>query len=348
VGAALIAVLAVTLTAPTSAAETEPHYGWQHPPADGTASLNTAIRALLERGLHDVNAAQDARDRRCADVALAVVQPLQATAGWFFVGLTRSWPVAVRPATSTEYVEEFLPASTYRDLHLLPFGQFVPHDPVVRVGDVVFGTDKIGHLFTNGARAFARFTAARERGVKSDVAERFALVPGIDEEHTLLGVWASGIFSFADLEANAAGLRYLRSLCEGPAPGLRVVDDHWQLAPFDIAAWVTPCFDEAFEPSAFSACDDEPMQAAIRTLCPRWRRRDVQERWARYRQIGCTNSWRPLLATLRAEGRVPDARRWDISRICDDDAADDNNDDDDDDDGPGATTLRRSGGDRLR
>ncbi len=301
---------------PTAAAETEPHYGWQHPPRDGTAALNRAVDALLQRGLHDVNAAPDAAHWPCSDVALRMVAPLWATAGWFFLGLTRSWPVDVRPASSTEYVEEFLPASTYRDLHLPPFGQLVPHDPVVRVGDVVFGVDKLGHMFTNGARAYARFVAARKAGATRADAERAALLPGVDEEHTILGVWASGIFSFADLEANAAGLRFLRAQCEGPAPALRLVQGRWQGTPFDVGAWVTPCFDEAFEPSAFAACDGAPMHAAIRALCPRWRRPDVQQRWARLRVRRCDPGWRALRRQLQAAGAIPDARRWDIALVC--------------------------------
>ena len=317
-GRSLAAALVVALASatPAGAAETEPHYGWQHPPRDGTAALNAAVDALLQRGLDEVNAAPDGAQWPCHEVALRMVSPLWATAGWFFLGLTRSWPVDVRPASSTEYVEQFLPASTYRDLHLPPFGQLVPHDPVVRVGDVVFGVDKLGHMFTNGARAYARFVAARKAGATITDAERAALLPGVGEEHTILGVWASGIFSFADLEANAAGLRFLRAQCEGPAPALRLVQGRWHGGAFDVAAWVTPCFDEAFEPSAFAPCDGAPMHAAIRSLCPRWHRPDVQERWARLRARRCDPGWRALRHELRAAGSIPDARRWNIAVVC--------------------------------
>lgn len=300
------------------AAETEPHYGWQHPPADGAAAIDAAVDARLQAALHDVNTRADRAQLACSDVALAVTAPLWATAGWYFVGLTRSWHLDVRPQSATEYVEDFLPVSTYRDAHLWPFGKFVPFDPAVRVGDVVFGTDKLGHLFTNGARDYRRYVRALHDGASVDEAERLAWMTGVDEERAILGQWASGIFSFADLEANASGLRFHRSLCEGSDPGLTFVDGAWRLKAFAIAAWVTPCFDEAFEPSAYARGDRDALQADIRALCPRWRRDDVQQRWRALRARGCDDNrgWRALRATLLQRREVPDASPFDIARLC--------------------------------
>jgi hypothetical protein len=302
------------------AAETEPHYGWQHVPRDSTAAIDTAVNARIAAALHDVNARRD-RDRlACGDVALALTAPLWATAGWYFVGLTRSWHLDTRPASATEYVEDFLPVSSYGDAHLWPFGKFVPFDPAVRVGDVVFGTDKLGHLFTNGARAYRRYRRALAEGQTIDDAERLALLVGVDEERAILGRWASGIFSYGDLEANASGLRFHRSLCEGNEPGLRFVDDAWRVRPFAIAAWVTPCFDEAFEPSAYPVGDLAALQEDIRALCPRFWRDDVQQRWQALRKRGCDDNraWQRLRATLAQAGALPDASAFDIARLCND------------------------------
>jgi hypothetical protein len=303
---------------PTHAAETEPHYGWQHPPADDTAAIDVAVNARLQAALHDVNARGDRAQLACRDVALAVTAPLWATAGWYFVGLTRSWHLDVRPQSATEYVDEFLPVSTYRDAHLWPFGKFVPFDPAVRVGDVVFGTDKLGHLFTNGARAYRHYVRALDEGATVEDAERVAWMVGVDEEHAILGQWASGIFSFGDLEANASGLRFHRSLCEGREPGLTFVDDAWHLQPFSIAAWVTPCFDEAFEPSAYPEGDRDALQHDIRALCTRWQRDDVQQRWQRLRARGCDDNhgWRQLRTTLLQQHAVPDGSPFDIAVLC--------------------------------
>jgi hypothetical protein len=300
------------------AAETEPHYGWQVVPKDATSAIDEAVNVRLQAAVAEVNARLDRASLRCSDVARAVTDPLWATAGWYFVGLTRSWKLNVSPASATEYFEDFLPVSTYRHARLWPFGKFVPVDPAVRVGDVVFGTDKLGHLFTNGGREYHRYLAARAAGADAVSAERTALMVGVDEEHSILGMWASGIFSFADLEANASGLRFYRSLCEGEAPGLRFDGARWVLVPFTIAAWVTPCFDEAFEPSAYADGDRSALQADILALCPRWRRRDVQDRWHAMKTRGCTDNvtWRALRQELAASGVVPDPRPFSIELLC--------------------------------
>jgi hypothetical protein len=313
---ARLVFLAALWAAPAApAAETEPHYGWRHPPRDGTARLNAAIRARIDAALQDVNRDPHAATRACADVAVAATARLSSTAGWYFLGATRSFGLDTRPQSATEYVEEFLPVSIYRHARLWPFGQAVPVDPSIRVGDVVFGTDKIAHFFTNGARAFARFTEERAHGAGVVDAVHRALEDGVAEERSFLGQWASGIFSFADLEANAAGLRFYRSLCEDG--GLQKdIHGRWSIAPFDIARWVTPCFDEAFEPSAFADGDRDAIRRALGQLCPRWRRDDVQERWQRLRRRGCDGGTHAFVHGLVARGLAPDPTPFDIARVC--------------------------------
>jgi hypothetical protein len=313
-----LVVVGATMSSSVRAAESEPHYGWQHPPHEGTAAIDAAVNARLRDALGEVNHRADRAQLACADVALAITAPLWPTAGWYFVGLVRSWHVDVRPASASEYVRDFLPVSIYRDAHLWPFGHFVPFDPAVRVGDVVFGTDKLGHMFTNGARAYRHYRQALDDGTAVNDAERIGLMVGVAEEHGILGRWASGIFSYGDLEANASGLRFHRALCEGVHPGLTLENDAWQLAPFSIRDWVTPCFDEAFEPSAFADGDREAVQRSIRALCPRWQRDDVQQRWRTLQSRGCreNSAWRRLRDELAAHGAIPDPRPFDIAALC--------------------------------
>jgi hypothetical protein len=311
--AVVVAAVALTPTV-ARAAETEPHYGWFFPPRDGSRGINAAVAAAVAAALVDINHSADAETLRCEEVAVRATARLSPTAGWFFLGLTRSWDVDFSPATSTEYVDRFLPISIYRTAQLFPFGQVVPVDPAVRVGDIVFGTDKIAHFFTNGARYFVRWNT--ERGVVGDdEAEARAIEDGVDEERGILGRWASGIFSYADLEANFSGLGFYRGLCEGKTPALRVVDGRWQMDPFDIARLVTPCWDEAFAPSAFAAADAAAIRAALVDDCPRWRRDPVQRRRRAYAKRGCSASHQRLQQRVMT-GDLPDPRPFDIAAIC--------------------------------
>ncbi|MBI4655332.1 MAG: hypothetical protein HY746_01160 [Elusimicrobia bacterium] len=75
--------------------------------------------------------------------------------------------------------------------------------PLVRVGDIIIGADKIEHMFGMG---FAYF--------KKHYLEGKKLVPvlklGIFKEKTFLGgnIFATGVFSYADLAANFNGMRF--------------------------------------------------------------------------------------------------------------------------------------------
>jgi hypothetical protein len=312
----LPALLALLLSVSAAAAETEPYYGWWFPPRDGTRGIDEAVNALLAAGLADINARSDRSVLRCEDIAPRLQDRLAPTAGWFFLGLTRSWNVDFSPRSSREYVEDFTPLSVYAPARLLPFGKLVPVDPAVRVGAIVFGTDKLAHFFTNGARYYVRFVAEKARGQGDDDAIDAAIELGVMEESGILGRWASGIFSFADLQANQRGLAWYRSLCEGPEPGLRLVNGQWVLRPFSIAEHVDPCWDEAFEPSGFSDDDAPRIHAAVAQLCPRFQAPEAQRRWQGYAARGCPGRSRSHVVTRRLLTVPPDTARTWIGAIC--------------------------------
>lgn len=312
----LLVLVAVFSSGATLAAETEPYYGWWAPPRDGARGIDDAVNSLLRAGLVDVNARHDRSSLRCEDIAPRLQDRLAPTAGWFFVGLTRSWAVDFSPRSSREYVEDFTALSVYAPARLLPFGKFVPVDPAVRVGDILFGTDKLAHFFTNGARYYARFLAEKERGRSDDEAIDAAIEIGVTEESGILGRWASGIFSFADLQANQRGLAWYRSLCEGPDPGLRLVDGRWALRPFSIAAHVDPCWDEAWEPSGFSDDDAPRIRAAVSQLCPRFHSPGAQKRWRSYEARGCPGRSRSHVVARRLLTMPPDTARTWIAAVC--------------------------------
>ncbi len=75
--------------------------------------------------------------------------------------------------------------------------------PLIKVGDVVIGGDKLEHMFGMGLRYFKKHYF-EERPLVS------VLKGGIFREKTFLGgnIFATGIFSYADLSANFNGMRF--------------------------------------------------------------------------------------------------------------------------------------------
>ena len=325
----VVAVVFCLLAGPTAqAGETDPHYAWLHPPNDATAALNDAIAGEMAVGLSAANERADRASLTCRDAAAAMTARLSQTAHWFFLSSLAGWGVPRSPGNSSEYFGRFREESTYRYAALLPFGSFVPLDPAVAVNGVLFGTDKIGHFFTAGLRYYDRYTNERQRGATHEDAERAALLVGIGEESGVLGRCASGIFSYADLEANYQGLRFYQQLCDGSdgsdgsAPQLAFVGDNaasqrWRLIlPFDLARFVTPCWDESFYPSAYGDLDRDAVRRAMRGYCARWRTPVVQKRRALYRQRGCQSFSVAALREMISKHTTPDPSPFAIDELC--------------------------------
>ena len=75
--------------------------------------------------------------------------------------------------------------------------------PMIQIGDIVIGIDKLEHMFGMGNIYFNRF-------YKKGKTLKNVLKNGIFREKTILGgnVLATGVFSYADLAANFNGMRF--------------------------------------------------------------------------------------------------------------------------------------------
>lgn len=75
--------------------------------------------------------------------------------------------------------------------------------PIIKVGDVVIGTDKVEHMFGMGFIYFKGHYLKNKNMVS-------VLKSGIFKEKTALGgnILATGVFSYADLSANFNGMRF--------------------------------------------------------------------------------------------------------------------------------------------
>jgi len=136
--------------------------------------------------------------------------------------------------TSLYYVEE----SIYRD----PFRVYIPYfglAPNVQVNGFYFGTDKLSHFASTGRIYYEKFQ--KSSSLKS------AISWGVRDEKTLHGYWASGVFSYADLEANYQGFLFYQDLCQGSHPYLTKKGSRWSLQrPFKIEKYVSGLWDETY------------------------------------------------------------------------------------------------------
>ena len=303
--------------AAANAAESDPYYAWHRPPTDASLSLNHAINQKFTSVLEEIERFGLSARMSCMDVARTLTWPLWGTAMWYFVGGMNDLALSPVPRTNTELREEYMPKSIYQHSRLWKWGFIVPPDPTIRVAGVNFSTDKLGHFFHEGREYFEVWHAALNAGHSGQDAHEIAIWSGIRDENMIQGDIISGIFSYADLEANEQGFRFLQSLCAEHAPGLRRVDGKWALTrAFDIRMWVNPCWDEAFYPSAFSPRVGEGVRKVLPSYCALRKRPHVARQRAFYEAQGCKSFSFYYLEELRLAGWIPDNEAYDLENLC--------------------------------
>ncbi len=183
----------------------------------------------------------------------------------------------------------------------------LPMAQTIRVGDVYFGIDKIGHMLGFGRRYLQIYERHRNAGLDDAAALEKVIAWGIHHEAGLVGKLVDGIFSHADLEANYQGFRMARAFCAGETPLFHNVEGVWVYrGGLDIRDYITPDFDESYNLNDYARWRYRrvaPVFLALygdNPLAPR-----VQKRFARYRALG-EPSLSKRLIDAHFDGRVPD------------------------------------------
>lgn len=133
--------------------------------------------------------------------------------------------------------------------------------PLIRVGEVVVGTDKLEHLFGMGFQYFDRHYL-RGQDLKR------VLKRGIFFEKTILGgnILATGVFAYADLAANFNGMRFWNNMLQlrddvlgkenNLGPYLECHQGAWtQVKDIDFSDYLDLSSDESINCSKFASRD---------------------------------------------------------------------------------------------
>ncbi len=299
-----------------SALETDQYYTWGRDLPDSTAALNARINADLA----DVLA--KARTRREAPTCAELRQRIAARFRFLIFGPVQVWAahsslVARIPETPSEELL-YRRTSMYRRMSPIDPAGWLPITVSISVNDVRFGTDKLTHFFNEGHYYFHWYESARRPGHDFDpVAADRAIRRGILSERTLLGKAASGVFSSADLEANYEGMRFFIGLCDGETPMLEWSADGWRLTrPFDWADYVTPEWDESYQPSIYGKRRWREVAPELRRYCGLLDDPTVAAQRARYLARDRVTVTEERLAALVRAGKLPDPVAFSIERAC--------------------------------
>jgi len=302
---------------PARALETDQFYAWKRPLRDATPTINAKINETIEAVLAVVNARGDARTCSCRSVQKALRRG--------FV-----YPIFVRPelwATNTSTIDR-IPATPGEELKfrrddvygaasVFDVVRWMPPSPTILVGGVRIGTDKLSHFFSEGAFLFGAYRRFRKKGGAEDAAVQRAVELGISTERTVLGGTSSGVLSLADVEANYQGMLFYRGLCDGPNPVLTRTEAGWRFdPPFDLAAYVSPEWDESWQPNIFLRKRWEKVKPVMERYCPLLHDPEIVAQRRAYAERDRQTPSEEVVERLIREGKLPDPRPFTIVSLC--------------------------------
>lgn len=316
VGRVVASVAGLALAAaPIRALETDQYYGWTRTLQDSEAALDEKINADLEGVLAKLNSRGG--NESCPSVERAFRERFR----YLIVERPELWAMNTSqleriPADAAEeprYRREYL----YRDTSPLDPIRWMPPSPTIEVAGIRIGIDKLGHFLCDGAAAEAAFRRAREAGADEDDALERAMTRSLGLEMGIWGRGASGVFSVADLEADYEGLRFYRGLCEPDHPALVRSADGWRLKrPLALRDYVTPAWDESWQPNVYAPSRWARVEPVMRRYCgtladPRvTRRRDEYAARDRETPVGA------LVRRWVKDGKLRDPRDFSIEAAC--------------------------------
>ena len=310
VGIALVA-------APSRALETDQFYAWTRPLEDATEAINQRINAEVAETLARVNARHDAASSPCRTAQKAIRNHFDyAIIARPELWATKTSDVDRVPATADEEWR-FRSAYLYGETSPLDPVLWMPPSPTIEIAGVRVGVDKLGHFFSDGAWLETSYRRALKKGAADDDALRAALQYGLATESTIWGKGTSGILSLADLEANYQGLLFYVGLCNGSDPALTLTPEGWRLTrPFDLRDYVTPEWDESWQPNIYSPSRWTKVKPVMERYCALLRDPEILRERAAYAAQDRETPTEAMIRELVTAGKLADPRRFTIEAAC--------------------------------
>ena len=298
-----------------SALETDQYYAWGLQLADSTDAVNARFNLELERAIATFPA--DRPPQSCRKVVVAYRKRMR----FLLLHEIQVW------AWNSEWVDripnggeeqrEYRRTNLYSNHPLIDTGTWMPFTPTLEVAGVRMGTDKLAHLVSSGWTYYKEYYRGLQKGETPEEAKRRAVNRGIVEESLILGRLASGVTAIPDLEANSAGMQFYLDLCDTEDPILKLGEDGWFISrPVDLRDYVTPRWDESFQPPIYTKGRWRKVKPVLETYCDRLADPQVVAMRRRYRERDKESLVEKLVAERVAEGKLQDPAQFGIEAVC--------------------------------
>ncbi|HEX5747110.1 MAG TPA: hypothetical protein VFZ09_12780 [Archangium sp.] len=302
------------------ATETDQYFAIDKPPRDSLDVLNEKINRDILGALALVNRRASWDQYSCQDVAHRVYQRFRISGLHKIELWAENSPRIDRVPSKKDHARFEKHFSLYRNERLWDWGLSFGIKATFTVAGVHMGADKLSHFFQSGWKYHQRYRELMREGVPEREALEQLVRYGARTEHGTLGFVTTGVFSFADLEANYQGFLFYRSLCQDEDPRLLKTPEGWRLTrPFDWREYVSPQLDETVNNSAFVPQRWEEVRANLRRdYCPRLDSESFLEHYrasARYPRKPDDFNLR-YVRELIARGELPRQQDFSIWAAC--------------------------------
>jgi hypothetical protein len=308
-------VLVMLAAVESPALETDQYYAWGRPLADSTEAVNAKFNLELQRAI--ANFPADKPPPTCRQISIAYRKRMR------FVLLHEiqiwAWNSSYvdRIPNGAEAQRDYRRTSLYSNHPLIDTGTWMPFTPTLEVAGVRFGTDKLAHLVSSGWTYYKEYNRGLRKGETPDEAKRRAANRGITEESLILGKLASGVLAIGDLEANLSGMHLYLDLCDVPDPILALGEDGWVISrPVDLGDYVTPRWDESYQPPIYTRSRWRKVQPVLETYCGKLSDPQVISMRRRYREMDRGSLVGDLIAERVEEGRLVDPAQFGLEAVC--------------------------------
>lgn len=302
--------------------ETDQYMMWDKDINDISNYLNAFINKRTWKTIDEINhlPQQERKHLSCEDVHKRILQAYNENKGLDFISeverLIYDDPTLARyPPQQTGKIAT-VNQSIYKKSKLFKLKMFGIN---IKVNGVYFGVDKMDHLIRTGYSYFKTYKKHRKKGETEQQAEIAAIEKGILQERTYYGFWVSGVFSYADLEANYQGLRFHRNFCESDKPYLfQRSNGSWGFArSIDLKDYITPWFDESYNTSAYLSLRFRSVVPSLQEYCNSSNKQWLQQQLHPYKEWQNKESFSVKYLKKRIkQGDLPDPEKYSLKEIC--------------------------------
>jgi len=247
------------------AGEVDNYLAWEKDIPDHYILFNQFLNNRIRHTLEKINLTVENRSeytpiyKKCENVSLEIIKKL----GTNYLGLAalnaefEIWAqdnilIDSYPVNSTTN-DEMRKISLYGPSPSFIESFFLSIDRVVNVGGVYFGTDKLSHFTGSGYLYYSNYLKAKKQGRSRIDSIKYAIKKGYKMECGIIGIKSTGVFSYADLEANFQGMLMSIDMCEGENPYLYSDGNKWFVTQnVDFRNYVNPYWDESFNISGYT------------------------------------------------------------------------------------------------